>query len=74
MNFHDFIPLFEDNLADSTYSGHDKSQWKTMLERRLSKELRTLLNSASDAPTEYHEFFNYLRKNGAKIQVINALA
>lgn len=43
-----------------------------MLERRLSKELRNLLNAASDTPTDYHEFVNYLRKKDANIQVINA--
>ncbi|KAI0999388.1 hypothetical protein K3495_g8807 [Podosphaera aphanis] len=72
MKFHDFISIFEDNLADSTYANHDKSQWKTMLERRLSKELRNLLDAASDVPTDYHEFVNYLRRKDANIQVINA--
>ncbi|KAI0994274.1 hypothetical protein K3495_g13909 [Podosphaera aphanis] len=72
MKFHDFISIFEDNISDSTYADHDKSQWKTMLERRLSKELKHLLNAASDAPTEYHEFVNYLRRKDANIQVINA--
>ncbi|KAI1002766.1 hypothetical protein K3495_g5441 [Podosphaera aphanis] len=72
MKSHDFISIFEDNISDSTYADHDKSQWKTMLERQLSKELKHLLNAASDAPTEYHEFANYLRRKDANIQVINA--
>ncbi|KAI1006279.1 hypothetical protein K3495_g1942 [Podosphaera aphanis] len=71
MRFHDFNSVFEDKLADSTHATHDKSQWKTMQERRLSNELRTLRNAASDAPTEFHEFVNYLRKKDANIQVIN---
>lgn len=34
MKFHDFITLFEDNMADSSYGNQDKSQWKVMLQRR----------------------------------------
>lgn len=72
MKFHEFITIFEDNMADSTYGDQDKSQWKKMLQRKLSKELRTLLNGASDCPQEYHQFVNYLRVKDATIQSIRA--
>ena len=71
-SFHDFISHFEDNLADLTYSSHEESQWKTMLERQLSKELRNLLSSASNTPIEYNESVDYLRKKDANIQLIIA--
>ena len=72
MKFHEFITIFEDNMADSTYGDLDKSHWKKMLQRRLSKELRTLLNGASDCPSDYHDFVNYLRGKDATIQSIRA--
>ncbi|KAI0991165.1 hypothetical protein K3495_g17022, partial [Podosphaera aphanis] len=72
MKFHDFITIFEDNMADSAYSEFDKTHWKKMLHRRLSRELRTLLNAAADAPAEYHAFVNYLRAKDAVNQSIKA--
>lgn len=72
MSFHDFITIFEDNMADSTYADLDKSQWKAMLKRRLSSDLRRALMSAYDVPTEYHAFVGYLRKMDAEIQSIRA--
>lgn len=68
MRFHEFIKLFHDNIADSTYANVGKATWKTMLERRLSSKLSEVLLSASDVPTEYHEFVAYLRKKDAAIQ------
>lgn len=72
MSFHEFITIFEDNMADSTYADLDKSQWKAMLKRRLSSDLRRALMSAYDVPTEYHAFVGYLRKMDAEIQSIRA--
>ncbi|KAI0991976.1 hypothetical protein K3495_g16210, partial [Podosphaera aphanis] len=72
MKFHDFITIFEDNMADSAYSDFDKSHWKKMLHRRLSRELRTLLNAVSDAPSEYHAFVTYLRGKDAVNQSIRS--
>ncbi|KAI0993023.1 hypothetical protein K3495_g15161 [Podosphaera aphanis] len=72
MKFHDFITTFEDNMADSAYSEFDKTHWKKMLYRRLSRELRVLLNAASDAPAEYHAFVNYLREKDAVNQSIKS--
>lgn len=68
MRFHEFIKLFHDKIADSTYAKNDKNTWKTMLERRLSCKLREVLLSASDVPTEYYEFVAYLRRKDAAIQ------
>ena len=68
MRFHEFIKLFHDNIADSTYADVDKATWKTMLERRLSSKLREILLSASDVPSDYHEFVAYLRRKDAAIQ------
>lgn len=72
MNFHEFITIFEDNMADSTYADLDKSQWKTMLKRRLSSDLRRALLSAYNVPEEYHAFVGYLRAIDAEIQSIRA--
>lgn len=72
MSFHEFITIFEDNMADSTYADLDKSQWKAMLKRRLSSDLRRALMSAYDIPSEYHAFVGYLRKMDAEIQSIRA--
>ncbi|KAI0992908.1 hypothetical protein K3495_g15277 [Podosphaera aphanis] len=72
MRFHDFITLFEDSVADSTYSNLDNSYWMPTLERRLSKSLRTLCNAASDVPTEYHSYITYLRKKDAGIEAIDS--
>lgn len=71
-NFHDFITLFEDNMADSTYADHEKSHWKVMLQRRLSIRLRNALVVATDVPTEYHAFVAYLRVKDAAFQEIQA--
>lgn len=71
-NFHDFITIFEDNMADSTYADNDKSQWKTMLQRRLSVRLRNALVTANDVPEEYHAFVAYLREKDAAFQEIQA--
>lgn len=59
--FHDFITTFEDNMVDSIYSTIDKTNWKLMLEKRLSAQLRSLILSALDVPNEYHAFVAYLR-------------
>lgn len=72
--FHDFITLFEDNMVDSIYSTVDKTNWKLMLERRLSVQLRSLILSASDVPGEYHAFVAYLRRKDAGLQEILALS
>lgn len=72
MKFHDFITLFEDNMADSIYSSIDKSNWKLMLERRLSPQLRSIILSSSDVPEEYHSFVAYLRRKDAGYQEILA--
>lgn len=72
MRFHDFITIFEDNMADSSYGKLDKSQWRVMLQRRLSTRLRNALVMASDAPTNYHDFVTYLRKKDAAFQEIYA--
>ena len=72
MKFHDFITLFEDNMVDSIYSNIDKSNWKLMLERRLSPQLRSILLSSSDVPEEYHSFVAYLRRKDAGYQEILA--
>lgn len=72
MTFHEFITIFEDNLADSTYADLDKSQWKAMLKRRLSSDLRRALLSAYNVPEEYHAFVGYLRAIDAEIQSIRA--
>lgn len=61
MSFHDFITLFEDNMADSTFADLDKSQWKAILKRRLSPEHRRALLSAYNIPNEYHAYVAYLR-------------
>lgn len=71
-NFHDFITIFEDNMADSIYAQNDKSQWKIMLQRRLSIRLRNALVTATDVPTEYHAFVAYLREKDAAFQEIQA--
>lgn len=72
MSFHEFITIFEDNMADSTYADLDKSQWKAMLKRRLSSDLRRALVSAYDVPTDYHAFVGYLRVLDAELQSIRA--
>ena len=72
MKFHDFITIFEDNMVDSSYGKQDKSQWKVMLQRRLSPRLRNALVMASDAPKDYHEFVTYPRKKDAAFQEIQA--
>lgn len=59
-------------MADSTYAQLDKTQWKAMLKRRLSSDLRRALMSAYDVPTEYHAFVGYMRKLDAEIQSIRA--
>ncbi|POS83992.1 hypothetical protein EPUL_004290 [Erysiphe pulchra] len=51
MSFHEFITFFEDNMADSNYSDLENSQWKAMLERRLSPELRRALLAHITSPT-----------------------
>lgn len=71
-NFHDFITVFEDNMADSTYANIGKSQWKIMLQRRLSIRLRNALVTANDVPSEYHAFVAYLREKDAAFQEIQA--
>lgn len=68
MRFHEFIKLFHDKIADSTYANLDKNTWKTILERRLSCKLREILLSASDIPSDYYEFVAYLRRKDAAIQ------
>ena len=72
MSFHEFITIFEDNMADSTYADLDKSQWKAMLKRRLSSDLRKALMGASNVPTDYHAYVGYLRKMDAEVQSIRA--
>lgn len=72
MKFHDFITLFEDNMADSSYGNLDKSQWRVMLQRRLSSRLRNALVMASDIPSDYHSFVAYLREKDAVFQEIQA--
>lgn len=72
MRFHDFITIFEDNMADSSYSHEDKSQWRVMLQRRLSTRLRNALVMVSDAPRDYHEFVAYLREKDAGFYEIQA--
>lgn len=72
MKFHDFITLFEDNMADSSYGHLDKSQWRVMLQRRLSTKLRNALVMASDIPSDYHGFVAYLREKDAVFQEIQA--
>ncbi|KAI0990726.1 hypothetical protein K3495_g17461 [Podosphaera aphanis] len=72
MRFHDFITIFEDNMADSSYSREDKSQWRVMLQRRLSTRLRNALVMVSDAPRDYHEFVAYLREKDAGFYEIQA--
>lgn len=71
-SFHDFITLFEDHMADSTYATLDKSQWKVMLQRRLSTRLRSALVTAFNVPTDYHAFVAYLREKDAAFQEITA--
>lgn len=72
LKFHEFITIFEDNMADSSYAQLDKETWKTMLKRRLSYKLRDILLSASDVPSEYHAFVAYLRKKDAAIHEMRA--
>lgn len=72
MSFHNFITIFEDNMADSSYGNLDKSQWRVMLQRRLSTRLRNALVMASDVPSNYHAFVTYLRKKDAAFQEIYA--
>lgn len=72
MKFHDFITIFEDNMADSSYGKLDKSQWRVMLQRRLSTRLRNALVMASDIPSNYHDFVTYLRRKDAAFQEIYA--
>lgn len=72
MSFHDFITVFEDNMADSTYADLDKSQWKAMLKRRLAPELRRALLCAYNVPEEYHAFVAYLRDIDSEIQSIRS--
>ncbi|KAI1000092.1 hypothetical protein K3495_g8107 [Podosphaera aphanis] len=67
----DFITLFEDSVADSTYSNLDNSYWIPTLERRLSKSLRTLCNPVSNVPTELHSYISYLRRKDAGIEAID---
>ncbi|KAI0992289.1 hypothetical protein K3495_g15897 [Podosphaera aphanis] len=64
-SFHQFITVFEDNMADSTYADQDKSQWRVMLRRRLSPKLKDALVMATDIPKDYHEFVAYLRQKDA---------
>lgn len=59
-------------MADSKYAYNDKSQWKTMLQRRLSVRLRNALVTANDVPEEYHAFVAYLREKEAAFQEIQA--
>lgn len=70
--FHDFITTFEDNMVYSIYATVDKTNWKLLLERRLSPQLRSLILSASDVPREYHTFVAYLRQKDAGLQEISA--
>lgn len=72
MSFHDFVTIFEDNMADSTYADLDKSQWKAMLKRRLSPGLRRALLCAYKIPEEYHAFVSYLRDIDSEIQSIRS--
>lgn len=71
-SFHEFITIFEDHMADSTYAMLDKSQWKVMLQRWLSSRLRNALVTAFNVPTEYHAFVAYLREKDAAFQEISA--
>lgn len=57
MRFHEFIKLFHDNIADSTYANVDKTTWKTMLERRLSSKLREVLRKKDAAIQEWQTAF-----------------
>lgn len=72
MKFHEFITLFEDNMVDSIYAKVSKSNWKLMLERRLSSQLRSIMLSSSDVPDEYHAFVAFLRRKDAGLQEILA--
>ncbi|KAI1001081.1 hypothetical protein K3495_g7118 [Podosphaera aphanis] len=65
MRFHDFITIFEDNMADSSYGHEDKSQCQVMLQRRLSTRLLNALVMVSDAPRDYYGFVAYLREKDA---------
>ncbi|CAD6499245.1 BgTH12-04896 [Blumeria graminis f. sp. triticale] len=67
MRFHDFITLFQEKMADSTYAELEKNTWKKMLEPRLSYKLSEILLSVSDVPTDYFKFVAYLRTKDARI-------
>lgn len=54
---HDFKPQFQDNMADSMYADLDKLQWKSMLKRRLSNDLRRALIIVYNVLQDYYEFF-----------------
>ncbi|KAI1006282.1 hypothetical protein K3495_g1939 [Podosphaera aphanis] len=72
MRFHDFITIFEDNMADSSYGSLDKSQWRVMLRRRLPIRLRNALVMATDIPTDYHQLVAYLREKDAGFHEVKA--
>lgn len=59
-------------MADPSYGHKDKSQWRVMLQRRLSTKLRNALVMASDIPSDYHGFVAYLREKDAVFQEIQA--
>ncbi|KAI1007120.1 hypothetical protein K3495_g1087 [Podosphaera aphanis] len=71
-SFHNFITIFEDNMADSSYARQDKSQFKVMLRRCLSPKLKDALVMAPDIPDEYHPFVIYLRQKDAGFQEARA--
>lgn len=59
-------------MTDSTYANQEKSQWKIMLQRRLSSKLQEALVMANDVPKDYHSFVSYLRQKDAAFQEISA--
>lgn len=59
-------------MADPSYGHLDKSQWRVMLQRRLSTKLRNALVMASDIPSDYHGFVAYLWEKDAVFQEIQA--
>lgn len=70
MSFHDFITQSRIIFQTIPLPIYKKSQWKAMLNRRLSSDLRRALMSAYKVPAEYHAFVGYLRTIDAETQSI----
>ena len=71
MPFHEFITIFEDTLADSTYADLDRATWLALLTPRLSNELYQAYTNG-EPPKTYEAFVNWLRNKDALVQARRA--